>query len=162
MAKFSTTEGQMYLVNTKDPQQKVNIQFFPAELASERKINSNDIDIIGRNNPLEHYTGGASTLPLTLDFYAEDGNLEDVMRRIKMIESWTYNDGYAQGRPLIKLVWGKLFKAQEVWVIKRFSYRLTQFDKLQGFLPRQAYVDIVLSLHTESNLKASDVRNVWV
>jgi len=150
------------LVNVKDPRQKVEIQFFPTELVPERKINSNDIEIIGRNNPLEHYTGGATTLPLALDFYAEEANLEDVMRRIKMIESWTYNDGYDEGRPLIKLVWGKLFKAQEVWTIKRFSSRMVQFDKKNGFLPRQAYVDITLSLHTPTNLKASDVRSVWV
>ena len=161
MDKFSTTNEQLYLVNVQRPSEKVNIQFYPNELSFDRAIKSNDIDIVGRNNPLSHYTGGATTFTLALDFYAEETNLEDVMRRIKMIESWTYNEVFTEGVNQIKVVWGNLFKAQEVWVIKKCTYRLTQFDKGKGNLPKQAYMDLTLSLDTKNNIKASDIRSIW-
>lgn len=158
---ISTTEGKMYLVNIQDPRQKVEIQFFPRDLPFDRAIKSNDIDIIGRNNPLAHHTGGATTFTLNLDFYAEEENLEDVMRRVTMIESWTYNEGFDEGVPPIKVVWGSLFKSQDAWVIKKCSYRFEQFDKQRGFLPRQAYMDLTLSLDTPTNVKASERRRIW-
>ena len=161
MAAFSTTDNKLYLVNVDKPTERVYIQFFPRELPFERTIKSNDIDIIGRNNPLEHYTGGATTFRLELDFYAEEDNLQDVMRRIKLIESWTYNEGYSAGRNEIKVVCGYLFKAQEVWLNKKCSYRLTQFQKNQNALPQQAYMDLTLSLSTKGNTKASDIKNIW-
>ena len=161
MASFSTTEGQMYLVNVQNPIERVYIQFFPNDISFNRDVKMNQIDIIGRNNPLHHYSSGATSFNLTLDFYAEEDSLEDVQRRIKMIESWTYNEGYTNGVNQVKIVWGQLFKAQEVWVITKCSYKMQQFDKKRGFLPRQAYMDLSFSLDTKSNVKSSDLKRIW-
>lgn len=161
MASYSTTEGQMYLLNVQNPIERVSIQFFPAELTFNREIKTNSIEVIGRNNPLHHFTGGATSFNLTLDFYAEEDSLEDVQRRIKMIESWSYNEGYEKGVNQVKIVWGKLFKAQEVWVITKCSYKMEQFDKKRGFLPRQAYMELTFSLDTKSNIKSSEIKNIW-
>ncbi len=156
MATFSTTEELLYLVNVQTPSERVKIQFFPNELPFERMPKVNDIDIIGRNNPLNHYTGGATSFNLTLDFYGESDDLKDVMQRINMVLSWTYNEK-GKGIPTIKVIWGDLFK-DEVWVIKKCSYRLLQFDKRNAAMPRQAYMDLTFSLDTNNDKKAGDIR----
>lgn len=158
MVKISTTDSLLWLVNVNNPKERVKIQFFPAQLSVDRVANVQDIDIVGRNNPLHHYSGGTTSLPLELDFYAERDDLKDVIETIKLIESWTFNDGYDAPIPQIKLLFGDLFQDTDTWTIKRCSYRMTQFVKEAGLLPRQAYMSLELTMDTRKDLRARDVR----
>ena len=164
MAAFSTTNDEIYFVNLNAPTERVKVQFVPKDLQFDRSIDNNEVKIIGRNNPLHHYSSGATKLNFELDFYAEQDNLEDVQRRCEMVKSWTYNDGYQTsngGVPQIKLIFGKLFKDGDTWTITACSWRFEHFDKRNGWLPKQAYMQLTLSLDTAKDLKSRDLKKIW-
>ena len=153
--KSSTTEGKLYFValTTLD---RLDIQFVP-ELNLGRQANIAKIQIIGRNEPLHQFTGGESTLTFQLDFYAKDEDRLDVIKKVRWLESLTYNDGYKRPAQKVKLVFGDLFTS-EIWVVNNVTTKLSNFNREKGFLPQQAYVDISLMLDTETNSAWEDIR----
>lgn len=154
---MSITGGNLYFVSIKDPNDKLEIQFVPPELSITRTPDISEIKIVGRNNPLYQYASGTTELSFELDFYADEESREDVIRKCRWLESFTFNDGYENPPSQIKLVYGSLFR-NEVWIIKRVDYRLSQFHKEKGYLPQQAYARITLALDPKFNLKIEDVR----
>lgn len=138
--------------------EKLEIQFMPATLAPSRSANWAEIAIVGRNNPLHQYTGGSNSLTLELDFHSVDEDREDVIQKCKLLESWAMNDGWSKPPERIKLTWGKLFKADEIWVIKSVNPSYSLFSAEHGMLPRQAMVQVELALDTDKNRTRRDVR----
>lgn len=156
MAENSATGGQLYIVGLKTLQ-KLEIQFVPSELNYVRNASIEEIAIVGRNHPHHQYTGGSTRLDFQLDFYSKEESREDVIKKCRWLESLTCNDGYQSPPERVRLVFGKLFR-NEVWVVKKVTYKLNNFHKPGGFLPLQAYVDISLSLDTPRNLTINDIR----
>ena len=136
------TKGIAYLI-TLDGLEKVEIQYVPPQIAWDRRANDTDVAIVGRNLPKGHHTGGEKVLVLNLDFYSVDASRQDVIEKIMLLESWTYNEEFNTGVEDIKLVFGKLFRL-EVWRVKRVRPNITHFTN-DKFLPMQATVEVILS-----------------
>jgi hypothetical protein len=154
---MTTTNGRLY-ITALSSLQRLDIQFVPKQLLKTRSPNIADIQVIGRNNPLHHYTGGKTTLTFELDFLAEEESREDVIRKCSWLESLAHNDGYEQPPERIRLTFGKMFSVTDVWVVKSVSVRYERFDAAYGFLPVQAYVSITLELSPTDNLTLNDVK----
>lgn len=157
--RTKTTAGRLWIVPEIELDQKIEIQFVPREIAISRVSAIQTIAIVGRNNPFYQYTGGETTMPIQLDFYAEDEDRKDVLRKVRFLESLSINNGYKNPPQRIHLIFGDIFK-NEMWVIKSVKTKLSNFDKPYGMLPKQAYVDLELALDTNVNLTRKDLRNV--
>jgi hypothetical protein len=155
--RSKTTEGRLWIVPEREIEKRIEIQFVPASIDWSRSSNIQTIVIVGRNNPLYQYTSGETVLPLKLDFYAQQEDRKDVITTCKFLESLSANNGYKKPPQRIRIIWGDLFK-DEMWVIKSVKYKLDNFDKEFGFLPKQAYVDLDLVLDTKGNLTSDDIR----
>lgn len=153
---MTTTEGRLYLI-ALGSLERLEIQFVPATIDVERNANYPEIAVVGRNTPQYHFTGGNESLPLKLDFFAAEENREDVRKKCQWLKSLTYSDGFKKPPQKVKLVYGDLFKDEE-WVVKSVKISYSMFSKPHGFLPQQAYVDIVLGLDPSKNLTWNDIK----
>lgn len=157
---FSTTQKKCWIVNIKEPTERLEIQFDVRSIKVNRSIQMNDIAIIGRNNPFHHFTGGSTEYSFSLDLYADTEDLTDVMKRVKLIESWTYNEDFTNGVPSLKLIYGNLFANDDsTFVLSSFSYDLSHFDSEKEFMPKRANIEITLSL--ETNKKSSQIKRIY-
>lgn len=154
---MNSTNGQLYITALKSLE-RLEIQFLPKELDFKRGVNYGEVSIVGRNNPLYHYTGGTNEFTLELDFLAETENREDVIKRCKWLEALTANDGFNKPPEQVRITFGKLFKENEIWIIKNFSYKLSQFKSLYGYLPIQANASVTFALDTATNRKHTDIK----
>lgn len=153
---MTTTDGKCYFVAVKSLE-KLEIQFVPAELNFTRNTTTEAVQIVGRNNPLYHYTAGETLLSFELDFYAAEESRQDVIRKCRWLEALAANDGFENPPEQVKLVFGDLFR-DEVWIVKNVNYKISNFNKEFGFLPQQAYVTISLGLDPKANLKTKDIQ----
>lgn len=153
---ISTTQGRLYLTALSSLE-RLEIQFVPNEISPSRQANWSEIAIVGRNNPLYHYTGGTNSLSLTLDFHSVEEDRSDVVRKCRLLESWAMNNSYNNPPERIKLTYGKLFKEDEIWLIQSVNPTYTQFSAEHNFLPVQAIVQLDLVLDTDRNRKTRDV-----
>jgi len=152
---MATTEGKMYLTALSSLK-KLEIQYVPTKLGISRGANWAEIAILGRNNPIYQYTGGSNSLHLTLDFYSEQDNREDVVEKCRLLESWTMNNGFDEPPERIRLTFGRLFKATEIWLIESVDIDYKMFAKDFGSLPKQATVEVSLILDTVKNRSIND------
>ena len=154
--KMSTTEGRLYFI-ALETLDRLDIQFVPPEIKINRNPNIASVQVVGRNNPIYHYISGDTNMNLQLDFHAAQEDRTDVLKKCKWLEHLAYNDGYDQEPQRVKLVFGDVFK-DEIWIVKKVSYSLSQFNKPNGFMPQQAIVDVELGLDPTVNLGWEDVR----
>lgn len=154
---MGVAQGKMYLTALRSLE-RLDIQYVPKEIAISRSANISGVAVVGRNNPLYHYTGGTTEMTLELDFHSEELNREDVIRKCKWLESLAYSDGYSSAPETVRLTFGKLFQNNETWVVQRVNYKLSLFMGDHGMLPRQAIVSITLSLDPQRNLRKDDVQ----
>lgn len=153
----NTTGGKCYIVELRPPYQKLEIQFVPDEISLTSSANNAKIDIVGRNNPLVHYTGGNDKLKLTLDFYSDEANRKDVLLKVRWLQSLRYADGSFGPKRNISVVLGDLFR-REIWTVDSVNIKLSNLDGQFNFMPRQAFVDLDLTLDPKTNLRIDDVR----
>lgn len=148
--------GKLYLIALRSLE-RLDIQFVPLVLNYSRTANHAEVAIIGRNNPKPQYTGGKTTMTLTLDFYVEDKNRQDVYERVTWLESLAYADGYTGAKENVQLVFGEMFKRHS-WYISNVSIKYSEFNPGFNFLPHAATVDITLNLDPPQNLTYEDIR----
>ena len=132
---------------------KITLPTVPADLTIDPKPNWATIASIGRNNPFYHYTGSEDTLSFRIDWYSKMENRQDVIFYCKWLAARSKANGYYEDPHRILIVWGRedlLFK-DELWIITKASYKLSQFQKQASMLPNQAYQDIELKKVTELN-----------
>ena len=151
-----SAKGRLYLTALTSLD-RLEIQYVPPSLKGGRGAKVPDIAVVGRNNPLHHYTGGTTNLTLELDFHSELADRTDVIKKVRWLESLAYSDGFDAPPENIRLTFGKLFQ-HHTWLVKRVQYDLSLFDELNGYLPKQAYVRVQLELDTSNNLKTEDVK----
>jgi hypothetical protein len=142
---------------TKDEFERIEIQFVPPALSYNREATLAQIEVVGRNNPTQQWTGGNTSLSFKLDFFSLQENREDVMKKVRWLQSLTYRREFGQV-PLVKVAFGKLF-LKENWFVKSVNVELTQFNPAQSWLPQQAYVDLTLQLNNEKDLNFTTIRN---
>lgn len=153
---MTTTNGQLYLT-ALGSLERLEIQFMPQELTPVRTANWAEIAVVSRNNPIHHYTGGSNTLSLTLDFYCEEENRRDVIRKCRLLESWAMNNADNKPPERIRLTFGRVFKENEVWIISNVSVTYSQFSPLYDMLPMQSSVQLDLMLDTTHNRNINEV-----
>lgn len=155
---FGTTGHQCYLVELEDPGERMELQFMPASLDGESTADIKEVTIVGRNNPLLHYTSGRDTLNIPLEFYADSEARDDVIKKIQWLKSLRMNNGFQGKVRNVMLVMGDLFKNNEIWAVRNVRYSMSHFDGAFGFLPLRATADVSLVLDPDKNLLVSDVR----
>ena len=154
---MTTTEGRIYLVNTVTLE-RLEYQFIPLELSYSHEADVNEVKIIGRNEPKYHSTGGKTTMPLKLDFFSMEENREDVIRKVKWLETLAMSDGYGRSQPRIKVVFGRLFR-DELWVVKDVRATFKLFNRAYGMLPQQA--EVTLNLLRDANVNTKWQETLW-
>lgn len=153
---MNTTQGQLYLLRL-DTLERLEIQFVPLTLDYSRNSRYGDVRVIGRNNPLYHYAGSATTLNLELDFHSYNENRTDVIEKVNWLERATMANGYLQQPPELKLIFGDLL-ADKKWILERCNPTLQNFDKPSNFLPKQAYVSLRFREITDTNKRWNEIR----
>lgn len=153
---MSATDGKLYLINLSN-NEHLEFQFVPRELSLSRSPGVEDVQVVARNNPLQQWGGGNETLRFELDFHAEVEARDDVIKKVEWVKALTYADGNAKPAPRVQVVFGEVFPPFK-WIVKNMEAKLELFDKLHGFLPRQAWVTLVLQLDPDTNLRTADVR----
>lgn len=137
---------------------RVEVKYTPPKISIKRNPKLAEVAIVGRNTPQYHYLGGVTDLDLELDFHSEDAGREDVIEKVKWFESLAYSDAFDAQPETVRLTFGRLFRHNEIWTVKKVHYDLSLFDDKAGLLPRQAYVKLTLALDSSTNLRISDVR----
>lgn len=153
---FTTTEGRLYIVNLRT-YETVEIQFTPPSIDINRDPNVEQVDIVGLNLPRTQQQGGPRTLDLELEFYAQEQNRQDVISKCRQLESLTYRDGPNIPAPQVRLIFGTMFH-QEVWTMRKVTYKLYQFDRRYSYLPIRATARITLVQDGALEPTATNVR----
>lgn len=157
---FSTTQNSVFLIEADPPFDRLEIQFMPQNISWQRSARINGVAVVGRNNDQQQYTGGEDKLSFKLDFYADnEGNGEDVLRKVNWIKSLAYRDGNFGPARNVKFVIGRLFR-EHVWAVKSVSINYDQFMPNHEFLPWRAGLTVSLVLDPSRNLTINDVRNI--
>lgn len=135
----------------------LRFQTIPPELSVEMDSGFSEVKTSGRNNPIYHYTGSSNQIKLTLSWYSNYHNRQDVIRKCKWLEALTKADGYVSKPHEIRLIWGELFK-QSKFIVTSAPYKLGLFIRNQGMLPSHATQEITLNRITTTNLSYSDIQ----
>jgi hypothetical protein len=150
------TRGALFFINVSTLE-KLEIQFIP-KLSASRQHRAEGFEVIGRNTPAFQSSGGSSAIDLKLDFYSQNEDRKDVLAKVRWLESMAATDGYYKKAPNIKLVWGKMYKNQ-LWVVKSVETDFELYNKMHGFLPQQAYVNLKLELdYPNKNIRWRELR----
>lgn len=149
-------DGRLYII-ALGSLERLEMQFVPLKLSLNRSADIEELKVVGRNNPIHHYTSGSDRLNFELDFYSIAENRDDVITKVNWLQSLAYNDGYALPPERVKVVFGDVFR-DEVWVVKSVQADLSLFNKNHAYLPQQAYVKLQLMLDPDRNLRLNDIK----
>lgn len=134
-------------------------QTIPLDISKDPGNQWSAIASPGRNVPFWHYTGAEDTISFNLNWYCEEENREDVLRKCKTLEAWSMNDGYISKPPRIKIMFGNMLK-EATWVIERAPYKLALFQRQTGMLPHFANQEITLKKITDKNSTTADILRI--
>ncbi|MCU0439324.1 MAG: hypothetical protein MUC49_15615 [Raineya sp.] len=153
----TSTDALIYLIDLRS-NERLAIQFLPEELNINRNVNLQNVQAVGRNNPLHHFTGGSKEISFTFYLLADDDAKTDAAYRAKWIESLTYQDTTTGKTPQVVLIWGRRFRNNK-WVVSKFSAKekihLPGFD----FLPQMIEISITLTLDNDVNERVNDIKD---
>lgn len=135
----------------------ITLYTVPTEISFDPSANFSTIASIGRNAPFYHYTGSEDTLSFKLDWFAKDENRKDVIFNCRWLAAMSKSDGYYGDPHRVMVIWGDggLF-ANDLWIVTKATYKLSQFQKHQGMLPNQAYQDLELKKVIDTNTNLLD------
>jgi hypothetical protein len=131
------------------------LQNIPGEVAVGGDQRWAAVESPGRNIPLYQYTGGEDSIEFTIQWYANDINKDDVIRKCKWLRSLSKNDSYDKPPHHIKFAFGGLFRSSK-WIVYSANYRLTNFDRPAGMMPCLAVQEVVLKRVDERNPSRSN------
>lgn len=140
-----------------DTQERLSVEYTPRSIDYTRTANLGKFKVIGRNIPKVQYTGGNTTMKLTLDFVSNGIRKDDVMYKCTWLESLACTDGYDKSQEKIMLVMGKLFSKKE-WVISDVKIKYQNFHSKNDYLPVIAQASLSLQLVADHNIDYSDVK----
>lgn len=154
----TTTYGRLYLIALRSFE-RMELQFYPEKLTLNRQPNVQQVEIVGRNLPRLQTQGSDRVLTFDIDFYAQEGDKSDVIRRCLWLESLTYRDG-DNPPERVRLVFGRMFQ-RDVWAVRSFTYDLSMFDQENSQYPRQANGQLTLVQDGDLEPQASDIRDFY-
>lgn len=153
---FNTTGGKLYLIGLRTLQ-RVEIQFVPKNVSIDRKATYSDAVIVSRNDPVSHFVGGRTTMPLALEFYSDQEDRTDVRDIANLLKRFAYGDGNRKGPEKVKLIFGDIFKDIDKWIIKSVTVNYSHFQKHREFLPQRAAIQLQLQAAPDTNLTFDEV-----
>lgn len=125
---------------------RITLPTIPKELGYDPDPQWATIASLGRNAPFYHYTGSEDTLSFQIDWYSRRDDRRDVLYACRWVEALSKANGYQESPHRIMIIWGKddkLFQ-NDLWIVHKASYKLSEFQKHRSMLPQQAYQEIVL------------------
>lgn len=138
----------------------LQFQFVPREISYNPTSEFVAIQTFARNNPRYHYTGSEDTVEFEIDWHCEEENREDVIKKCRWLEARSKNNGYKEDPPDMLFKWGNLFTTEDTWIIVAAPYKLSNFDKPYGMLPKQAYQNITLKRVTKTNTTYNQIQRI--
>jgi hypothetical protein len=150
--------SNVYLINL-ETLDKIAIQFTPTEISVESTSNDVAIASMGRNHPLYQYTGGDESIEFEIEWVANDEDLMDVQRGVSWLKANSKNDGYANKKPRVALLWGSELFNDAVWIISSCSYTYRLPQKGRDYFFMKAIQRVVLKKVTAGNYTHDDLKN---
>lgn len=152
--------------------ESVVIQGMPKEINMSSENTWVAIKSPGRNNAMYAYMGSEDTLDFEISWYAIEANRQDVIKRCRLLESWSKADGYNASPPELWISWGnaELFK-DETFILVSAPYILSNFQNScrksrtspivdLGLLPNAATQKLTFKRVTKDNLTHLDIQRV--
>lgn len=136
--------------------ERLHFQFIPEKLPYSRKPKIGKIEVPGQNLPGAHYSSGESGLDLEIEFYTQEEDRADVIRRCKWLEALCWSDRGIAPPQLVRLVWGRLYRDQ-TWYVSDYKEEAEDFHPDHGLLPVYAKVKITLERWSNENLGIDEV-----
>lgn len=152
----TTSEGKIYIVDLRT-QERLAIQFLPEELNINRTTNIQEIGVVARNNPRQHWIGGKKEISFTFFILADDDSKTYAKYRAKWLESLTYQDTNGK-TPQVILIWGQQYRKAR-WVVNRISFKEKCFVPEFDYLPQWIEVSISLLQDNQNNERVEDIRD---
>lgn len=115
----------------------------------------------GRNTPIYLYDGSEDVLSFTLSWYCEESDRQDVLTKVKWLESLTKNDGYDNKPHPVQCVWGQMYRDAKWIVFSAGPINWGLHDRQFGMLPKLATQELVLKRIAEVNRTRADVLNIY-
>ena len=138
----STTEGKLYLVELTAPFERLEIQFYPAEITESRRIEVAETKgVVGWNHTGTHYTGGDDVVSFDLLFYSDDAQRVKAVKSFRWLQSLGQSNAGRAGQPEIAIVWGGLYKNQRFTLLE-CSGTLADFYQNNNNRPSVARVSV--------------------
>lgn len=173
----STVRNEIVIINpnpTGESQgyQSLTIQGMPSEVNIETDNTWVAVKSAGRNNPLYIYTGSEDTISFDISWYSLDKDRKDVIRKCRLLESWSKANGYISSPPELWISWGasELFK-DDSFILAAAPYTLTNFQNAYrvdrtspiidlGLIPNAAVQKLTFKRVTKTNRTHTEIQNV--
>lgn len=126
-----SVRNQIIIVNYNvSPYMAIAIQGTPEKIEVEPISDWVAIKSMGRNNPFMMYTGGEDVIKFDIDWFVyRDQTRNEVIRKCKLLESWTRADGYRNAPPILKIKWGNSgIYDNDLFVLTSANYHLSNFQ----------------------------------
>lgn len=136
--------------------EKIFFQNIPGEIDYDPQSNWNVVASPGRNTPLYQYTGAEDTISMTLSWYSDVESRQDVLKKCKMMEALSKNNGYDEKPHLVALMFGDLFRGAR-FIVEKAPYKLSMFSRPHGMLPQLATTELTLKRVNENNRSRADI-----
>lgn len=163
------TDSCLISVDGNNPNDFLELQYFPVEgFEYDRTASIEQRQVAGRNLQTLHNTGGSKSLSIRLAFTPEREDRLDMRRKIRWLESLTYNDGFKTPAPIVIVKLGDIIQEGR-WVVSSVKPSQSIFSRIKdgnldsnatpssGLVTNLAYVDIVFMRWAEYNVTRADI-----
>lgn len=151
--------GQPYILDLVTLEYVV-FQSIPKELKVKPEARWFAVPSAGWNNDRYQYTGGEDVVSFTITWYSNEASKQDVIRKIKWIESLCRNNGFDEKPHKLQFCIGQVFRDAQ-WILWSTEYSLDQFDRTAQMMPKYASQEIVLKRVTKTNRSTTDIQSIY-
>lgn len=174
----NTVKNQIIIINPNTnadgngTYESIVIQGKPSEVNIESENHWVAVRTNGRNNPFYMYTGSEDTISFDISWYSTQPDRKDVIKKCRLLESWSKADAYAASPPELWISWGsaELFKDYS-FILVSAPYVLSNFQNAcranrtspitdLGLLPNAATQKLTFKRVTKHNLTTADIQRV--
>lgn len=142
------TSNKIYLIAIDKPSERIELQFPPDSIANERSVDIAKLKTVNRNNPIAQSGGGDENISFSLQYFADDGDLDKVIKNCNWVKSLAYD------RQKVKFIMGTLFDDFEFY-ISSVKINFEKFVSSQDFKPTFAKIDLSLQIANKDDFNAS-------
>lgn len=138
---------------------KLELPFQPQELSWNPNNAFVEIAAFSRNVPDYQFLGSSQEFSFEIDWYFQDGNYEEVVRRAKAVDNYSRPDGYKRKPPLVSIS-GLFGYDRYLFYIKSAPYRITEktgrVGSSQPLFPKQIIQTVTLQRVSKTNPRWDD------